>query len=158
MPFPTSIDGTIRIATRNAPEESIAPVRAAYRDRLVSNEAALIKTTPLGFLFCAGLFRPAILRFMGYNILNFVSSGRIDVVAEGPKLRVSYRLRCTEFLVIVSIIAASSFIAALIGTRDLPYALFGGVLFFFWPFSMIYLIAYLRLSHALRRVVRDNAN
>lgn len=154
MPFPTSINGTILIATRADPENSIAPVRAAYKDWLVSNRASSIEATPLGLSFRAGIFR-----LVGnWNILGPISSGEIDVAADGLQLKVAYRLRCTEVLVVASVMAAFLFVVAAIGTGKLLIALAISALGFAWLFGMNYLIAYLRLSRALSRLARNNAD
>jgi len=148
MPFPFSLIDSFDIETPGDPASDPVPdLTAAISDWLAKQRAKAVWQTARGISFKAGLFRTV----TGWNILCPVGSGEIEISRHETVIRVTYRLRFSELLIVatagVAVVVGFPVLTSAIGAAG-AFAIF--VVGWLWLFGMNYLLAKKRIPRALR--------
>lgn len=153
MPFPISLIGSFDVETPGAPDQYVLPLKTAISDWLVEKRARAVSQTAQGISFRAGLFRSV----SGWNPLGPIGSGDIEVMRQETTIQVTYRLRFTEALIVVTSAVVLFFGPPLWYAPNLNTIEAIGlmILAWSWLFGMSYVISRYRVPNALKRIARQ---
>ncbi len=153
MPFPISLIGSFNVETPAAPDQYVLNLKTAIADWLVEKRARTVSQTAQGISFTAGLFR----KVSGGNPLGPFGSGKIEVIRRETTIRVTYRLRYTEFLIVVTSLVVLFFGPPLLYAPNLNAIEAIGlmILAWIWLFGLNYVISRYRVPNALKRIARQ---
>lgn len=153
MPFPISVIGSFDVETPDAPDQYVSSLKTAISDWLVENRARKVSQTAQGFSFKAGFFRWV----SNWNPLFSIGSGDIEVMRQGTSIQVTYRLRFTEILIIVTSLVVFIFGPYAWSRFNLNEVETTGILMAIWfgLFGMNYFLARYRIPKALKQIARQ---
>lgn len=153
MPFPISMAGSFYVDVPEASDQDASRLKTAISEWLHEKRARSVSSTARGVSFRVGnsIFTPS------WNPLVAISSGEIEIVPQETGIKVAYRLRFTQMLVLVTamvILFLGPPILTASNLTPMQASLFL-LMAWLWLFGGNYVITLYRVPRALKRIARQ---
>jgi len=141
LPFPISIDGSVKVKIEQDMERVEAAALSALEEGLRRARASTIERRSKAIVFSVNFFRLV----WSTNLLVPIEGGRIDIASKEGIVAATYRVGTIRLLLICTLMA-------LLGLA-VTGKLYAAAIFWLWLFGANYLTAWIRFRALVRRSV-----